>query len=594
MDKLIDLSETIEKPFNKILFSFLQQPVERFLGIDSLNGCYARFREKAEFGIPFRSTFETILDTLNVHYSCNEALLQQVPVSGPLVVVSNHPFGGLDGIILGSMMSKIRSDVRILGNYLLKQIDGLEERIIAVNPFENRNIHENYAGLKQALQWLGQGGALIVFPSGEVASWNRKRQAVTDPEWSSHIAALIRKTRATTLPVYFPGRNSALFSLAGLLSPRLRTLMLPRELINKGNQSVTVHIGRPIAWSFLKRRDCDKELIDYLRTTTEILQYQANDKPRGVDERKIQFISNRKTVEPLIAQTAADTIRREIDTLPDDQILVSSGEHVVYIATSTQIPNVLREIGRLREQAFRAVGEGTGRSIDVDRFDVHYRHLFLYNRKTNEVIGGYRLGLVKEILDSIGRKGLYTNTLFRFHPSFFDPADRMIEFGRSFVRVEYQRKNNCLITIWKGIGEFIRRNPQYRMLYGPVSIRNDYHDFSKKLMIDFLSRYHGDPGWSSRVKPRHPYLEKARMDFRNHATLSYDETIEDVAHWISQIEPDGKGIPTMLKHYLKLNGKVLCFNIDQDFSNVIDGLILVDLDNIHAHICRRFIGASDV
>ncbi|WP_035258747.1 lysophospholipid acyltransferase family protein [Desulfatirhabdium butyrativorans] len=593
MEKLIDLSLTIETPFARKLFSVFQQPIERFLGIDDVNAHYSRFQDKQVVNRSKRSAFDTILETMDVRYSYDEILLHQIPASEPLVVVANHPFGGLEGLIIGAMISKIRSDVRIMGNYLLKQIQNLEEWIIPVNPFDNRKVSENYAGLKQSFLWLSQGGALVVFPAGEVASWNPKRQRITDPDWSHHVAALIRKTRATTLPVYFPGRNSTLFSMAGLLSPRLRTLLLPRELVNKGKQHIGVHIGKPLAWSFLKRKTSDKELVAYLRTTTEILQYQREERKWFSDGTASVFVRRHNHREPLIEPIAPDILRQEIQALPKEQLLITAEDHAVYIAVSDQIPHALREIGRLREQAFRAVREGTGRSLDLDRFDDHYRHLFMCNRKTGEIIGGYRLGLVDEILAAYGKKGLYTNTLFRLNRSFFDQAASMIEFGRSFVRIEYQKKHNSLITIWRGIGEFIRRNPGYRILFGLVSIRNDYRDFSKKLMAHFLMLHHSEPDWASRVKPRHPYRLWFGISENRDRRLAYPESIDEVSHWISQIEPDGKGIPVLLKHYLKLNGKVLGFNIDDKFSDVIDALIVVDLEKTHTRMCKRFIRATD-
>uniref|UniRef100_A0A7C4RTB7 Lysophospholipid acyltransferase family protein n=1 Tax=Desulfatirhabdium butyrativorans TaxID=340467 RepID=A0A7C4RTB7_9BACT len=593
MEKLIDLSTTIEKPFSKLFFSVFQQPIERLLGIEDINGHYGRFYEKIFVQSSNQSVFETLLETMDVRYRCDEAMLQQVPASKSLVVVANHPFGGIEGVILGAMISNIRSDVRILGNYLLKQIRGLGEWIIPVNPFDNRNAYDNVTGLKQALRWLNQGGALIVFPAGEVASWNRKRLMITDPDWSPHVAALIRKSQATTLPVYVPGRNSALFSVAGLLSPRLRTLLLPKELVNKAHRQIPIHIGKPLSWSFLKRKEQDTHLIQYLRTTTEMLRYQKARKQWLADGIAPAFLRHRRRLAPLIPSVAADTLQREIASLPMEQILISTEDQVVCIASSDQIPHVLQEIGRLREQSFRSVREGTGRPLDVDRFDAHYRHLFLFNRKTSEIVGGYRLGLVEEILTAHGRNGLYTNTLFRFHRSFFDPARHMIEFGRSFVRVEYQKKHNSLITIWRGIGEFIRRNPRYKILFGPVSIRNDYHGFSKRLLVRYLMHAHGEPNLSSLVKPRRPYRMGPRIPIHRDPDFTHAEAIEDVSHWISQLEADGKSIPTLVKHYLKLNGKVLGFNIDTDFSEVIDALILVDLDKTDSRIYKRFVGETD-
>jgi putative hemolysin len=487
MSKLIDLSNAIQRPLNKSLFGMVQGSVERLLSIDRINHHHDLLHQTLFSGISDQSVFETVLDVLDVRFACDADEMGQIPADGPLVVIANHPFGGVEGVIMGAMLSRIRTDVRIMGNYLLKKIAGFGDHIFAVNPFENRQARDNLQGLKQCLSWVKNGGALVVFPAGEVASWHSKDGQVSDPDWSPHVAALIRITRATTLPVYFPGQNSALFSMAGMVSPRLRTMLLPRELENKTSRTFPMHIGR------------------------------------------------------------------------------------------------------LRELTFRQVHEGTGRSVDLDDFDIHYHHLFLWNHDTSELVGGYRLGMVDRILRDFGRKGLYTNTLFRFKPEFLRFLTPAIEFGRSFIRSEYQKKFNSLIFIWRGVGEFISRNPHYKILFGPVSISRDYHSVSKDLMVRFLTKTQMHAELSSYVTPRRPYRASRFRLLKSAAVESAFRDIEDVSFLISEIEKDGKGVPVLLKHYLKLNGKLLSFSVDEGFSGVVDGLLMVDLRDTDTRLLRRWI-----
>lgn len=407
-----------------------------------------------------------------------------------------------------------------------------------------------------------------------------------DPNWSPHIGALIRITKTTTLPVYFPGQNSAMFSIAGMLSPRFRTMLLPRELANKTNRTFTLHIGRPIHWTHLKRQTNDAAIIDYLRVNTEILKLRlphSRSMPMGI------LNGRKRTFEKIIDPIADHMLRQEIEKLPKSQLLIEQGEFRVYVAQSIQIPNLLNEIGRLRERTFREVYEGTGRSVDLDVFDNHYHHLILWNHDKSEMVGSYRLGMVDQILCKFGSRGLYTNTLFRFKPELLQVLTHAIEFGRSFIRSEYQRKYNSLILIWRGIGEFLSRNPRYKILFGPVSISHAYHSVSKNLMVRFLMKNQMHAEFSPYVRPRRPYRISRIRFLKSAAMESAFRDIEDVSFVISEIEKDGKGIPVLLKYYLKLNGKLLSFSVDEMFSGVVDGLLMVDLRDTDTNLLKRFV-----
>lgn len=594
MPKLIDLQNAIDHQAARMLIKVFQKPLEQFLALERLNDYHDILHHRLEYNHQGTSVFDIILDILDIQYDTNETVLDLIPRQGPLLIVSNHPFGAIEGIVAGSLLLKARTDVRILGNYLLKQIIGIRDYIIPVDPFESHGVTKtSFKGLKHCLKWLKDGNALVTFPAGEVASFQPAKWRVVEPTWTSHIGALARRANATVLPLYFPGRNSTLFMLMGLIHPRLRTSMLVRELVKRTGDSLRVTAGRPMSWRYLNRYTSDKEVTEHLRLKTEVLKIRSR-KQRYFPETFRSTHNGGTVLQPLIDPVPSSLLKKEIKHLPKDQQLLNRGDYRVYIAHNKQIPYLMNEIGRLRELTYRDVQEGTGRSLDLDHFDAYYLHLFLWNQATSELIGAYRMGIVDQIITEKGVKGLYTNALFRFEPTFVNHLQGAIEFGRSFVRPEYQRKFNSLLLIWRGIGEFIRRNQQYRILFGPVSISSDYHAVSKTLLIKFLKEKKFNPNLSPYVTARRPFRPTRNRHLDQTLLQANIRDVDDISFLISEIEKDGKGVPILLKHYLKLDGKLLSFNIDKEFSGVVDGLLLVDLCQTDPKILHRFMGTKDL
>ena len=591
--KLIDVSQLAGSSFLKAVLLTFQHPLEKLLSLDIINTNYAIHLDKVDDLDTQQQIFELCLDILEVGAEVSSSDRKRIPTKGPLVVVSNHPFGGLEGLLLGSILLQVRPDLKIMGNYLLKRIAGIRDSIIAVDPFQTKTAAKaNMRGLKEALGHIRSGGVLQVFPAGEVASFSLARRRVIDAPWSPHVAAIVRRTRASVLPVYFPGRNSLFFQLLGLVHPLLRTALLPRELMNKRNTRVKVFVGRPIPWRKLQRFESDQALIDHLRFSTFFLKNRDLEKHDRLKVIAPLVKTGQPTLMPIVGPVASDLLQHDVASLPARQRLVEKGDFGVYVAASSQIPNLLNEIGRLREITFREVQEGTGKSIDLDAFDRHYLHLFLWNHRQRELVGAYRMGRTDQILKRYGPRGLYTNQLFRFKPELLDRLTHSIEVGRSFIRVEYQKKFNSLTLIWKGIGEYVRRNPQYRILFGPVSISKDYQKFSRNLMIRFLKTNRFDRLLSRMVSPRKPYRSSRIRGISQHILQTSIADIEDISLLISEIEKDGKGIPILLRHYLKLNGQLISFNVDKAFSGVVDGLLLVDLIQTEEKLLKRFMGSE--
>lgn len=586
--KLIDLTQPVSGPLQRWLVNMFASPIERALSIDKINSTYQYKLSGLEADTQFMGR---CLDAFKIRYHVGPEDLAKVPTSGPLVVVSNHPFGGAEGVILGDLVARCRPDIRILGNYLLQHIPQLSPYIFPVDPFGNKSsTRSNARTFKNMVRWVKAGSALITFPAGEVSHLMLRQRRISDPAWAHHIGAIVRMAKAKVLPVYFPGRNSSFFNIMGLLNPLLRTMLLPKELVNKANRTLKVYVGNPIPWSKLKRFEDDRQLTDYLRCATYFMKNR--DFKKGVSRLPLPQRPKRhsKPEMPIINAIDKQVLAREISDLPAECRLHVQNELVVCLAEAQQIPETLKEIGRLREISFREVNEGTGQAMDIDRFDDYYYHLFVWDQHTHEIAGGYRLGVTDEIVQKYGPKGLYTSSLFRFQPEILNKLSNSIELGRSFVRSEYQRKRGCLALLWRGIGAFVGRHLHLHLLFGPVSISQNYHVVSKNLIVEFLRISENDPDLAAYVSARRPFIPRFKKSLENMDLTEALDSIEDVSMLISEIESDGKPVPPLIKHYLRMAGKFVSFNVDKNFSNVVDGLVMVDLNRTDPKITKRFMG----
>lgn len=559
--------------------------VDHLLGIHTIRDIYGRIPAS---GDPFEFCRQA-LKALDVSYQVIGKGLAEIPSSGPAIVVANHPFGGIDGLVLAASLSSVRKDFKILANYFLGAVSELEPVLFLVDPFGRKSSPtRNMAAVKKAIRWVKEGGMLVVFPAGEVSHITWKNRKVKDPTWKDTALRLVRITKAPVVPICIEGRNSNLFQAAGLVHPLLRTALLPRELLKKRSSSIRVKVGGAIPHRRLEAFKKTGPLREYLRFRTDLLAlaFQGEKKliflPFSLDNpfRKMEKIELKQ--EPL-------TIKLEVDFLPRAQKLIESNEYEVYFATAEQVPSVLQEIGRLREETFRRAGEGTGKAVDLDRFDNIYIHLFVWNRERYEVVGAYRLGATDRILSRYGKKGLYTHTLFKYQDRFLEEMGPALELGRTFVRNEYQRSYSPLLLLWKGIGQYVAAYPHYRMLFGAVSISNDYHSYSRQLLVAFLHMNCSRSDFGRMVTPRSPFRKK-QVKGLHWVHEEGEEALGELSAWISGIEEDGKGVPILLKQYLKLGGKVLSFNVDRRFRNALDGLILVDLARTDRKILKRYMG----
>jgi putative hemolysin len=566
--------------------------VERMLGISGVNRIYADVHAQLDDFENDEAFFMKTLRVMGVQFEVDNADFDRIPKHGSLIVIANHPFGGVDGVVLGALLKGLRRDAKLMGNYLLAEMEGIRGSIIQVDPFGGEAAaRANMGGMRQALRLLRDGGCLGAFPAGEVSSFHLNKRAVVDPAWTGHIVNLALKTGARILPIYFEGHNSRIFQLAGLVHPRLRTLLLAHEFNRARGQEIRLKLGEVIDPKLLNTFGSQEAATEYLRLKTYSLKDIKQKRSHLRLRLPFRSASTEQTIQTLAPAQLPHRLEQEIDALPAAHRLVEHGDFEVFYASADQIPIVLKELGRLREETFRAVEEGTGQALDIDEFDNYYLHLFMWNRAECEIVGAYRIGLADQITKAYGKQGLYTSTLFRYRSRFLEKMGPAIELGRSFIRIKYQKKHASLALLWRGIGEYVARHPEYRTLFGPVSITDAYHNISKDLMVHFFREHSFDGEMSQYVRPR-----KSPKAFKMLKGISLKyigesiQSVDSVSAIISGFEADQKGVPILLRHYLKLNGVLLSFNVDPAFSDVIDGLILVDLCKTDSKVLQRYMG----
>lgn len=524
---------------------------ERLLQLDRVREVWRRAMDRR-----VGSIHERVIDELELRL---EALgdLDSVPRQGPLVVVANHPFGIVEGPTLGALLERVRPDVKFVTNSLLAELPELRERIFAVNAFGGA-AHENTAAVRGALRHLREGGALVVFPAGEVSAMRAPLGFVSDPAWQPMAARLAMKTSAKVLPVFFAGGNRAQFQLAGLLHPSLRTMLLASEMLARRKQTIRVVVGQPLEAA--KFRDAEG-FTDHLRGCTYAL-------------------AKRIRQAPVAAATAPSTLSAEVAGLTP---VLEAGDYRVYLEPAHRIPVALPEIGRLRELTFRSAGEGTGAARDLDEFDPHYWHLFVWHEPSREIAGAYRLADGAQL-----RGKMYCRTLFHFPKRWEQQISAHgAELGRSFVRVAYQRDFLPLLLLWKGIGRFVLDRPHLRYLYGPVSISADYTPAARAVIAGYFRK------WRAGVRPRNP-LTLALAWWPGARLNTPAKDLDTLSKHVAELEPDGKGLPVLLRQYANLGGEILCMNVDPRFGNTLDGLVLVDLHHVPPRMMQRYFGSEGV
>ncbi|MFM1823867.1 MAG: hypothetical protein RI967_2133 [Planctomycetota bacterium] len=573
----------LPRPAGSLARSIAEPPlraVEWLLGLSGIEAAAKR----VERGLETNGALgEVMLESTGVRAVVDARELAQIPARGGAVLCSNHPFGGADAITLIALALRRRADVKVLANGMLRRLPFMSEHCIFVDPFGGADAaRANAAALRDALGWLRDGHLLIVFPAGEVSAIAWGRWTPADPPWSVIPFRLAQKTGARVVPAWCDGCNRTIFHAAGLLHPRLRTALLPGEFVARFGREVHYRIGAP--FDSTDGGLAPEELARLARGRCELLRGEARPPSPAVPSVHIAIAPSR---------SSGAELRAELEALGPSGVLAREGSFTVYTGRASALPRTMHELGRLREEAFRAVGEGSGKALDLDRFDDHYHQLVLWNDARGEIAGGYRAGVVAEVARDergdidLGR--LYTSTLFEYSPRLVEQLGDAVELGRSFVRPSYQRQPLPLSLLWRAIAVFMARGG-HRRLFGPVSISNEYTSMSKELIMEFLERHRLSVPFAPLVKPRHPPERSAVAGWTGRERGAATADMARLDRLVEEIERGERAVPVLLRQYLRLNAQLLAFNVDPDFGDVVDALMLVDIGQIDPRILRYYLG----
>jgi len=556
-----------------ILGTFSGWLLMKVLKISTMNKIYDRNKHLSE--VEF---LNAILDEFQIKFEIPEEDFKRLPKDGAYITISNHPLGGIDGILLLKLMLEKEPNFKIIANFLLHRIDPMKPYIMPVNPFENhKDAKSSVIGIKETLRHLRDGKPLGMFPAGEVSTY-KDGKLVVDREWEEGAIKVIRKAQVPVVPIYFHAKNSRLFYFLSKISDTLRTAKLPSELLTQKNRVIKVRIGKPISVAEQNELTTIEEFSEFLRRKTYML---ANPFEKETPFLPKPNLKPHKNPKQIVTAANQEKIIAEINLLREkDCRLLESKNYEVFFAEAKEIPNVLHEIGRLREITFREVGEGTNESIDIDSYDKYYRHLFLWDNDAQKIAGAYRMGLGSEIYPKYGIEGFYLTDLFGFEPELYDMLHHSIEMGRAFIVKDYQQKPMPLFLLWKGIIHITLRHPEHKFLLGGVSISNQFSNFSKSLMIEFMKSNFYDPYIAQYIHPKKAFkvkLKDADKDF------IFDEAEADLNKFdklIDELEPGALRLPVLIKKYIKQNARVIAFNVDPLFNNAIDGLMYIRISEI--------------
>lgn len=566
---------------------FLKNPaasaIMRLTKIDEVNKLYDVLKDKVG-----KDFFDSFVRERGLKYIVFEEDLARIPKTGPFILVSNHPLGAIDGILMTKILTEIRPDFKIMGNFLLEKIEPMKPYVIPVNPFENRKeLKSSAAGMRGSLKHLAEGGCIGIFPAGEVSNRNNEFSEILDKKWEKPALKLIKMAKVPVVPMYFHAKNSRLFYQMAKLHPNLQTLLLPSEMMHKREKPIRVRLGKPVSVKVLEDHDSIEEMGEFLQKKIHLLKSYYEKRKSLADRLNIPnlrlnfpLLKEENVVQNIIDETPTQDIVAEIEALSkNDKMLFRNGNYEVFFASYNDIPSIMREIGRQRELTFRKIGEGSNLPFDLDEYDEHYHHLFLWDSQAKKLAGAYRMALGCEVMKKHGIDGFYTSSLFEFDPELRPFFRKVIEMGRAYISSEYQQKPLPLFLLWRGIVHVCLRNPEHKFLMGGVSISDKFSEFSKSLMIEFMRSHYYDSAVAQYIHPKHDFKVKLK-DRDKH--LFFDEVESDLNKLdkiIDDLEPEMR-MPVLIKKYIKQNAKVISFNVDPSFNDAIDGLMYIRISEL--------------
>ncbi|MBN1251822.1 MAG: lysophospholipid acyltransferase family protein, partial [Bacteroidales bacterium] len=547
---------------------------------------FSKFEQKKKQELDTESSsisfIDAVLNELQINFEIDDEELKRIPSKGPFITVSNHPLGGIDVLLLIKIISKIRPDYKFIVNDLFYEIEALRENTIPIKiESKNESKNPNLAELKKAFTHLNKGGALGIFPAGVISPYHFSFNSISDKVWNNSTISLIKKANVPIIPIYFQGNNSWFIHVLGGIHPIFHPMSKTSGIIKKNAKNLRIRIGNQLSVAEQDEFDEMDMFGRYLRSRTYALGKSIEVKNFFLPK----FKWKSKKVENIIDPVPPELVIQEMEQIDKKHHLFDSGDFSVYCVPSLEIPNVLTEIGRLREITFREVGEGTNKSVDLDEYDLYYSQLIVWDWKEKKIAGAYRVGMGQEIMNQYGVQGFYIHSLFKIEKEFFPILNETIELGRSFIIKEYQRKPLSLFLLWKGITYFLLKHREYRYLVGPASISNVFSKFSKSLIVNFFKTNYYNDDLAKLLKPRKKFKVRKIKNVDQKLFLEIAKDMKRLDKLIFEIENE-HGIPVLLKKYIKLNAKLIGFNVDPDFNNSLDGLIILDIFDVPFDILK--------
>ncbi|WP_029489229.1 GNAT family N-acyltransferase [Ochrovirga pacifica] len=541
--------------------------------LNKVNKVYDRHKDKTPLYF-----LNSVLEDYQIKFHVSDEDLKKIPRGDAFITISNHPLGGIDGCILLKMILGVRDDYKIIANFLLKKLEPISEHIMPVNPFENhKEAKSSVAGLIKALKHLKEGKPLGIFPAGEVSTL-KERNIYVDSPWEEGALRLIQKANVPVVPIYFHAKNSHWFYRLSKISGVLRTLKLPSELSNKRKQVIHIKIGKPIKPAEISEIKELEVLNNFLRGRTYLLSKPFLRKRKQIQEYKKYL---KKKAKEIASPKNHIDICSEIEGIRQrKKRLFVSNEYEVFLTKADAIPNLMEEIGRLREITFRLIGEGTNKKCDTDKFDAYYHHLILWNKEEERFVGAYRMGLGDEIYKRNGFKSFYVSTFFEFGSEMNEKLPKTIEMGRAFIVPEYQQKPMPLFLLWRGIAAVTVKYPQYEYLMGGATISNLFTGYSKSMMIHFLDTYYKNHEVAPYITSKTPYKVGLTAQEEMYMQNFIHGDVKKLDNIVKEVEEDKLRLPVLIKQYIKQNAKFVAYNVDHDFNDAIDALIFMPIKEI--------------
>ncbi len=551
------------KKFPNFLSKLIVKFFEKLLYVKEVNEFIMKHYDKEGFDF-----IDALFSHLNFKYKLSESSIGNIPSEGRLVIVSNHPLGGLDGLAIVRAVSEVRSDVKIVANDVLSHIDNLNSIFLPLDMYSTGSQKENISRINQA---IANDEAVIFFPSGEVSrmSWT----GIKDRKWKKGAVRFAIKNNAPVLPAFIQGRNSIMFYTLSIFWRRIGLFLLPRELFGQRNKSIAIKFGDTIP-------SIKFDFAVNPRVQMNLLMKHIYRLGQG---KKVIFATEKTIMQPVATKLLLPELEKS------ELIGKTNDGKKIYICKYDDSPNIMTEIARLREITFRLVGEGTGKALDTDEYDKYYYQMVLWDDEEQEIVGAYRLGITEEIIKTHGKEKLYNSTLFQFNNEFDDILSQSIELGRSFIQQKYW-KSNALDYIWQGIGAYVQKHSNIRYLWGSVCMSNSYSELAKAMVVHYYEKW-----YYSRInyaKPKIPFNIPAKRRAELNDIFIGKTLDEDFRILKINLKQLGFSIPVLYRRYTELcnvGGSVfITFSIDQGLMNAVDGLVLDDLHQLRDEYKERY------